>query len=215
MHSKGGGRSEGEELAGDGVDDVAGHADVTGHEGMVANEVDGLRYCFVDLVEAVEPVVEVDAAVAHQRDVALGDATLLHQAQHLPGVHSLYAAAGVADDHDLLDTEFVDGHEQRAHRGVEGVGDDAPGVLDDLDVAVAQTQCGGKQLYQACVHTRHDCDLLVGIFGSQILLILFVSYKLTVVAQNLVYHDFSIYGFSCKVNKFDLTQRQPNSTFNI
>ncbi len=54
------------EFAGCGVDDVAGYADVGGHEGVMAYEVDcfgdGLRY----FVEAVEPFVEVYAAVAHE-----------------------------------------------------------------------------------------------------------------------------------------------------
>lgn len=60
----------------------------------------------------MEPVVEVDAAVAHDADVFFADAALAHEPEHFFGVHALDAAAGVADDHYLVDTEFVDGHEE-------------------------------------------------------------------------------------------------------
>ena len=130
--------------AGRGVHDVAADDDVVGNERVVAHQIDGLQYGRPRVVEAVQPPVEVDAAVLHQRDVLLGNAALLHQVQHLGAVHALHAAVGVADDHHLVDAQFVDRHEQAAHRAVEGVGDRAAGVLDDLHVAVAQAEGRGK-----------------------------------------------------------------------
>lgn len=54
--------SEWAEEAGFRIDDVAGYAYVTRHEGMVPDKVDSLGYGFGDFIETVKPAVEVDAA---------------------------------------------------------------------------------------------------------------------------------------------------------
>ena len=161
------GGSDREEFAGFGVDNVAGHADGGGHEGMVADKVDGFAYGRLHVVEAMQPAVEVYAAMAHQGNVLFGDAAILHQMKHFSGVHSLHPAAGMPYHHDFLHAEFINGDEQRAHGGIEGIGDDAPGVFDDFDIAVAQTQGGGEQLHEARVHAGDDSYLLVWILGGK------------------------------------------------
>ena len=88
---------------------------------MVADQVDGLQYGRLGVVEAVEPGVEVDAAVLHQRDVLLGNPPLLHQVLHLGAVHSLHAAVGVADNHHLVDAQLVDGYQQAAYDAAKGM----------------------------------------------------------------------------------------------
>lgn len=54
------------ELACGGVHDVAGYADVRGHQGMIAYQVDGLANGGLGFLETVKPAIEVDTAVTHQ-----------------------------------------------------------------------------------------------------------------------------------------------------
>ena len=176
------------ERAGGGVDDIAAHADVGGDERMGTDRLDGVADGLLDGVEPGEPAREIDAAELHQVDVVLGDAAGEHVLDHQVAVDVLYAAVGVADDHDLLDAQLDDGDEQAADDAAEGVGDDAPGVLDDLDVAVAQTEGGGEQLDQAGVHAGEDGELLVGILAGLVLPPTLLGDELFIVAQDLFYH---------------------------
>ena len=158
------------QLTRDGVDDVARHTDIRRHKGMVAYKVYRLADRLLHLIEAVKPAVEVDAAMTHERDVALRNSTLLHQPEHLAGVHALHPATRVAD------------HKERPHRGVEGVGDHSAGVLDDLHVAVTESESSREQLHETCVHTGDDGNLLVGVFRCEESLVFLITYKFPVVS---------------------------------
>ena len=152
------------EFSGEGVDDVSPDGDVGWHEGMTPHQVYGLAYGVACVGEAGEPGVEVYPAVAHEGYVFLGDTTLLHEVKHLGWIHALHTAFGVSDYHYLVDAELVYGHEEAAYCGVEGVGDCSSGVLNHLDVAVAQAEGSGQELDEAGVHAGDDGELLVGIF---------------------------------------------------
>ena len=106
---------------------------------MTGNEI----HCLMDgvggVLKAVEPLPEIDAAVFHQGDMFLADTTLLHNMEHLVGIHPLNTASGVSYHHYLVDPQLINSHKQRTHSGVKRVGDGAPGVLDYLDIAVSQT----------------------------------------------------------------------------
>ena len=78
---------------------------------MVAHQIDSLEDGSLGVVEAVEPRVEVDAAMAHQRDVLFVNAALLHQMKHFLGIHALHAAARVSDDHHFVHAQLIDGDE--------------------------------------------------------------------------------------------------------
>lgn len=183
------------EGTGEGVHEVAGHAYVGCHEGMVADEVDGLAHGVVGVLETMQPAVEVNAAVAHQGDVLVADATLAHEVKHLFGVHALHSADGVADNHYLVDTELIDGHEQRAHGRVEGIGDGASCILYDFHIAVADAERGRQEFYEACVHAGDYGYFLVGVLRSSITFIAFVFHKFAVVAQYIFNHIRKKLGF--------------------
>ena len=112
MHTSRGGGVNAGEGAGEGVHQVAGHANVGGHERMVADEVNCLAHGVVRIFESMQPAVEVNAAVTHQGDMLVADAALAHEVKHLFGVHTLHSAAGVAYYHYFVDSELIDGHEQ-------------------------------------------------------------------------------------------------------
>lgn len=175
------GLSDGSQLAGDRVDNVAGNADIGGHERMVADQVDSLGHRLRHLVEAVQPLVEVDTAVAHERYIALGHTAFFHQTQHLGGIHALYAALGVPYDHYLLHAKLVDRYKERAHGGIERVGYHPAGILDNLYIAVTQPQSRRKQLHKTRIHAGDYGNLLVGIFGGKKTLVSFFVDKLSVV----------------------------------
>ena len=138
---------------------------------MVADKVNGLENRSLGIVEAVQPGVQVNAAMAHQADMLLVDASLPHKVQHLGGIHSLNPAAGVADDHYLIDSQLINCHNQAADGAVKRVGDDSAGILYQLDVPVLYAEGGRKQGDKAGVHTSNDGNFLVRIFGSLIFLI--------------------------------------------
>lgn len=180
--------SEAFEEAGAGVHDVAADADIPGHEGMVVDEVDGLGYGLGGVGESVEPAVEVDSAVAHERDVFLVDAPLTHEVEHLLGIHALDAAAGVADDHDFVDAQLVDGHEERAHGRVKWVCDGATGVFNHFHVAVLDAEGCRKQLDESGVHTGDDCNALVGVLRCLKSAVGFGGHEFAVVFKDFVNH---------------------------
>ena len=159
---------------------------------MIGNEVDSLAHGLGGIGESVQPSVEVYAAMTHQRDMLLVDATLLHQMQHLGRIHPLDAASRMAYYHHLVDTELVDRHKQRAHGRVKRIGDGAPGILYHLNVTVAYAERRRKQLDQTCVHTCDDGDALVGILGCLELAVCPRLDKLAVVSQDFFYHIFKV-----------------------
>ena len=149
-----------------------------GHEGVVADGLDGVGDGLLHGVEPGQTFLKVDAAVFHEVNGLLGNAPLLHVVDHDVAVDVLHAAVGVADDHDLLHAQLDDGHQQGADDAAEGVRDHAPGVLDDLHVAIFQAQRSGQQLHEPGVHAGQDGDLLVGVFAGGILLIALLGHKL-------------------------------------
>ena len=60
-------------------------------------------------------MVEIDAAKSDGIDDILMDATLQHQFLHLLTVHVTGTAVGVGNDHDFLNTQFIDGNQEAAH----------------------------------------------------------------------------------------------------
>ena len=131
---------------------------------MIVDEVNRLGHSGIGVGEPVEPAVEVYAAVAHQRDMLLVDAAGAHEREHLLGIHPLHAAARVADDHYLVDSQFIDRYQERAYGRVEGIGDGASGIFDDFHIAVFDAERRREQFHQAGVHAGDYGDAFVGVF---------------------------------------------------
>lgn len=144
---------------------------------MMFHQVYTLTYRFFGIVEAAQPGTEVDVAILHHVQVVLRHAPLTHVLQHQFAVHVLYPAVGMADNHDFLHAQLVDGHQQAAHHTSKRMHDGTAGVLDELHIAVLQAQCRGEQLYQAGIHTGYDCYFLVRVFGGDVFLIPFLCHK--------------------------------------
>ena len=179
------------QLAGDGIDDVALDDHVLGHQGVVDEQVHRLLHGVFHPVKAVEPLLEIHAAVAHHVDMVLRDAPLEKVVDHHVGVDVGHAAVRVADDHDLLHPKLHDGDEEAADHGAEGIGDHAAGIFDDLHVAVFDAQGGGQQLHQPGIHTSQDGQLFVRIFAGLVFFVLFFFHEFFVVAQHLSDHRSS------------------------
>lgn len=109
---------------------------------------------------------------------------------HLGAVHALNAAAGVTDNHYLLDAKFIDRHEKAAHRAVKRICYRAACVLNDFHVAVTEAEGCRKQLDKARVHTGHDCDALVGIFVCAKAFVALFSHKTPIMFKYFVNHCF-------------------------
>ncbi len=142
----------------------------------------------------MQPTVQIDAAVAHEGDVFLAHAAFAHQVEHLCGVHALHAAAGVAYNHYFVHAKLVYGHKERAHSGVEGIGDGASGILDYLDVAVAQSECRRQQFDKARVHAGDDGNAFVGVLCGNIFFIAFLGHEILVVQEYFFYHSLIMQG---------------------
>lgn len=181
--------SEALEQAGMRVHDVAVDADILGHERVIAYQVHSFGYGFGGVGESVEPAVEVYTAVAHERDVFLVDSARTHEVEHLLGIHSLDAAAGMSYDHDFVDAEFVDGDEQRAHCRVKGVCDGATCVFDHLYIAVLYAERCGEEFDEAGVHAGDDCNAFVGVFRGLKPTVAFRGHEFAVIFKDFVYHD--------------------------
>ena len=121
---------------GDGVDDEASDGNVFGDERMGLDGLDGLADGGLRVSEALEPVVEVDAALADDIQCLVFDTPRFHDVVKMAVTHVARAALGVCDYHDLLHAEFINRHYEAAHRGVKGRDNQSAGVLDDLGIAV-------------------------------------------------------------------------------
>ena len=162
-----------------------------GHEGVVADGLDGVGDGLLHGVEPGQPFLKVDAAVFHEVNGLLGNAPLLHVVDHDVAVDVLHAAVGVADDHDLFAAELVNGDEQTAHGAAEGAGDNAAGVFDDLGVAVFDAEGSRQELNQARVHAGDDGELFVGIFVGDKFFVALFSDELLVICENIFDHERS------------------------
>ena len=103
-------------------------------------------------------------------------------------VHVAGAAVGVCHHHNLLNTEFVDGHDKASHGRVESRDYQSAGIFDDFGVTILQSKGCGKQLCKTGVHARKHRQLLVGVLVGDILLITLPGNEITVVVKYLVYH---------------------------
>lgn len=174
--------------AGGGVHDVAADTDIARHQGMVDDEVYRFSNCVGGVGKAVEPSVEVNAAVTHQRDVFFIHAALTHQVEHFFGIHALNAASGMTYDHNFVDSKLIDRYQERAHGGVERVRDGTAGILNHLDVAIFYSEGGGKKLDKAGVHASYYGYALVGILGRFESTICSGSNKFTIMLKDFVNH---------------------------
>ena len=102
--------------------------------------------------------------------------------------HVAGAAVRVRHHHNLLHAQLVDSHNQTAHGGVESGDYQSSCVLDDFRVAVFQSECGGQQFRQTCVHARQHCQLFVRVLVGNILLVALLRHEILVVFDNLVNH---------------------------
>lgn len=108
---------------------------------------------------------------------------LLHRSCRLDPGH---ATIVVTHHADFLRSQFIDGDEQAACNVVEGVGDDRPGVLDDLGVPVSQIHRFGQQLSQTGVHAGQDHQFFVREFGGPVGFVLLVFDECTVMFQDFI-----------------------------
>ena len=175
------------------VDDEAAHFDILGHEGVGADSLDGAAHRFGGVLEAFEPVVEVDAALADGVERLFRHATGEHLVVEVVVAHVAGAAVRVRHHHHVLHAQLIDGHDKAAHGRVEGRDDQPSGVLDDFGIAVLQPQRRRKQFREASVHARQHRQLLVGVLVRAVLLVAFVRHELPVVLYDLIYHSEPVF----------------------
>ena len=178
------------ELSSLGVYDESSDGDVGWDEGVGFDGLYGLPDGLRRVLESFEPLVEVDAALADGVEGVVGDAAADHLMVEMVIAHVAGAAVAVCHDHDLLNSQLVDGDDEAAHGGVEGGDDESSCVLDDFSVSVLQSEGGRQQFRKPCVHAREDGELLVRVFVGKEFLVGFLSHKLLVEFNYLVNHDF-------------------------
>ena len=155
---------------------------------MVGYQIDGFKYRRRGIVEAVEPGIEIDAAMPHKAYMLVIDTAFLHQMEHLPCIHTLNPATGVTDDHYLIDAKFINGYQQTAYGAVERIGHHGTRILDQLDVAVPDAQGGRQQCHQARIHTGKYGYLFVRILARLVFFVFSGLDKFSIVLENGVYH---------------------------
>ena len=171
------------------VDDEAADGDIFGYERVGLDGLDGLADGGRGVLEPLQPVVQVDAALADGVEGFVRHAAGDHLVVEVVVAHVARPAVAVRHHHDLLHAQLVDGDNEAAHRRVEGRNHEAAGVLDDLRVAVFQSERGGQQLRQPRVHARQHCQLLVGVLVGEVFLVVFLFYERLVESDNLVDHS--------------------------
>ena len=129
---------------------------------MVSDDTNAFADAGFDAVETREPLLEVDAGVTEGRQDVVGDAALARLFDNALAREPGHAATGVTNDDDLSGVELVNGDEDAPHDAAEGMRDDRPGVLDHLDVAVAEAHGAGQELNQARIHARENDEPLIG-----------------------------------------------------
>ena len=148
----------------------------------------GLAHGFRRVFETLQPLVEVDAALADGVERLVRHTAGYHFMVEVAVAHVARTAMRVGHHHDFLDAELVDGDDEAAHGRIKGRDDKAAGVLDNLRVAVLQAKCGREQFGQSGVHARQHGQLLVGVLAGEILLIAFGGDERLVVVYDLVNH---------------------------
>ena len=138
-----------------------------GHEGVAADDADGVADAVFDVVKAGKPVVEVDAGVAQGVDAVGGNAVFGGFFEEAVGTHAAHAAVVVGDDHDFADTQFENGYQQAAHDRPPGMVDEGAGVFDEFGVAVFQAEGAGQEFGQAGVHAGEDGQAAFGVFVAE------------------------------------------------
>lgn len=69
----------GPQAAGISVHHISGHADALGHQRVMLYQIDRFSHGCVSVVKAVELVAQIYAAVLHEGNVLVADATLAHE----------------------------------------------------------------------------------------------------------------------------------------
>ena len=75
---------------------------------------------------------------------------------HVLAGHLSRAAVGVVDEHDLLNAQLIDAHDDRAHDSIVVVEDDTARHLDHLHLTVLDAQCLRQHHTQTGVHAGDD-----------------------------------------------------------
>ena len=103
---------------------------------MGANGLDGATDGLVGVLEAFEPVPEVDAAFADGVECLVGDATSKHLVMKMVVAHVACTTMRVCDNHDVGYAKFVDGDDKATHGRIECRDDKSASIFDNLGIAV-------------------------------------------------------------------------------
>lgn len=141
-------------------------------------------------LESGQPMVQIDILL-ESADGVLGDAVIQHVSYHALRADLLSSAVRVSDYHDVLHAQFVDGDEHRAHRLSERVGHAAACVLDQHDIAVVQSEGGGKEVDEAGIHAGDDGRLHPRVFRSLVFVVFLVLDEFAIVCEYPVDHMVS------------------------
>ena len=106
------------------------------HKRVVTNGIDSLSDALLCIVKTFKPMVEVDSAVLYKAEGSVGNAARPHLLLHSRPVHMASTAMRMGYDHNILNAEFVDSHEEATHDTAERMEDDAAGVFDEFGIAI-------------------------------------------------------------------------------
>ena len=102
------------------VDDETAHHDVLRYERVRLDGLYGPSYRGRSILEALEPLMQVDPAFTYGAECLVGHAAGIHLMVEVVIAHVTGSAVGMGHHHDFLYAQLVDGHYQAAHCRVEG-----------------------------------------------------------------------------------------------
>ena len=95
--------------------------------------------------------------------------------------HLARAAVGVVNEHDLLNTQLVDAHDDGAHDSIVVVEDDTARHFDHLHLTILDAQCLRQHHTQTGVHAGDDKRLARWLSVRDMFLVTFAGNETPVV----------------------------------
>ena len=84
--------------------------------------------------------------MAHNINVLLVNAALHQHVKHLTSIHTLHAAVGMSNDHNLFDSQFQNANQKASNHTAVRMHNHAASILDNLCVSIFNAESRRKKL---------------------------------------------------------------------